>query len=167
MKRRRQRTPRLPELLGTDEKTRAVGLGRDRLSFLLSLFLRVGFNRMVEGPHFQRYRSCICKCYRLSVSCDDSSLHLDAARGCPRLAVSTLQYSPPPQPALIAGCTLFVDGTEFPLPKEIVFAAALVCDSPRLSPRDLGPSLEGEHGKEIETLLHSLLREGYLYPADD
>ncbi len=60
-----------------------------------------------------------------------------------------------------------MDGTEFPLPKEIVFAAALVCDSPRLSPRDLGASLEGEHGKEIETLFHSLLKEGYLYPADD
>lgn len=68
---------------------------------------------------------------------------------------------------MMPGATLFVDGTEFPLTKETAFAAALVCDSPRLSPRDLGPSLEGEHGGEIESLLHSLLKEGYLYPADD
>jgi len=74
---------------------------------------------------------------------------------------------PPQLPRSIAGATLFVDGTEFALSKEIVFAAALVCDSPRLSPRDLGPSLEGEYGNEIETLLHSLLKEGCLYPADD
>lgn len=68
---------------------------------------------------------------------------------------------------LIAGATLFVDGTEFALSEEIVFAAALICDSSRLSPRDLGPSLEGEQGTGVEALLHSLLKEGYLYPADD
>lgn len=67
----------------------------------------------------------------------------------------------------MAGATLFVDGAEFPLPEEVVFAAALICDSPRLSPRDLGPSLEGEQGEGVEALLHSLLKEGYLYPADD
>lgn len=60
-----------------------------------------------------------------------------------------------------------MDGTGFPLPEDIVPAGALICDSPRLSPRDLGPSLEGEHGKGVEALLHSLLKEGYLYPADD
>lgn len=60
-----------------------------------------------------------------------------------------------------------MDGSEFPLPEELTFAAAIVCGSPRLTPRDLGPPLEGEHGKGVETLLHSLLKEGYLYPADD
>lgn len=53
------------------------------------------------------------------------------------------------------------------MPGEIVFAAALICDSPRLSPRALGPPLEGEHGQGVEALLHSLMKEGYLYPADD
>ncbi|CAM9668360.1 unnamed protein product [Ectocarpus sp. 13 AM-2016] len=65
------------------------------------------------------------------------------------------------------GATLFVDGTDFPVPQEMAFAAALVCDSPRLSPRELGPALVGEQGEGVETLLHSLLKEGYLYPADD
>lgn len=49
----------------------------------------------------------------------------------------------------------------------MAFAAALVCDSQRLSPRELGPALVGEQGEGVETLLHSLLKEGYLYPADD
>ncbi|CAB1099265.1 unnamed protein product [Ectocarpus sp. CCAP 1310/34] len=65
------------------------------------------------------------------------------------------------------GATLFVDGTDFPVPQEMAFAAALVCDSQRLSPRELGPALLGEQGEGVETLLHSLLKEGYLYPADD
>lgn len=60
-----------------------------------------------------------------------------------------------------------MDGNEFPLSKDTAFAAALVCDSPRLSPRDLGPALVGEQGEGVEALLHSLFREGYLYPADD
>ncbi|CAN0418976.1 unnamed protein product [Laminaria digitata] len=65
------------------------------------------------------------------------------------------------------GATLFVDGNAYPLPENLSFAASLICDSPRLSPRELGPALEGEHGAGVETLLHSLLKEGYLYPADD
>lgn len=60
-----------------------------------------------------------------------------------------------------------MDGSEFPLREEVAFAAAILCDSPRLSPRDLGPILEGENGKGMEAILHSLLKEGYLYPADD
>ena len=73
-----------------------------------------------------------------------------------------------PSPAkTVTGATLFVDGTEFPVPQEVAFAAALVCDSPRLSQRELGPALVGEQGEGVEALLHSLLKEGYLYPADD
>lgn len=68
---------------------------------------------------------------------------------------------------IVAGATLFVDGNAYPLPENLSFAASLICDSPRLSPRELGPPLEGEHGAGVETLLHSLLKEGYLYPADD
>ncbi|CAM9223205.1 unnamed protein product, partial [Hapterophycus canaliculatus] len=48
------------------------------------------------------------------------------------------------------GATVFVDGNEFPLSKETAFAASLVCDSPRLSPRDLGPALDGEQGEGVE-----------------
>lgn len=60
-----------------------------------------------------------------------------------------------------------MDGNGFPLPGKMAFAAGLVCKSPRLSPRELGPSLEEEHREGVAELLHLLLREGYLYPADD
>lgn len=65
------------------------------------------------------------------------------------------------------GATLFVDGNSFPLSEEVAFAAGLLCKSTRLSPRDLGPALEGEQGKGVADLMHSLLKGGYLYPADD
>lgn len=45
--------------------------------------------------------------------------------------------------------------------------AGLLCAAPRLTPRELGPALDGENGQGAADLLHSLLTEGYLYPADD
>lgn len=60
-----------------------------------------------------------------------------------------------------------MDGNGFPLPGKMDFAAGLVCKSPRLSPRELGPALEGQQGEGVAELLHLLLRDGYLYPADD
>ncbi|CAM9270904.1 unnamed protein product [Ascophyllum nodosum] len=65
------------------------------------------------------------------------------------------------------GTTLFVDGNVFPLPARRAFMASLICKSSRLSPQDLGPALEGEHGTEVGELLHLLLRGGFIYPADD
>lgn len=66
-----------------------------------------------------------------------------------------------------AGLTLFVDGNPFPLPNELAPLVGVLCAAPRLSPWDLGPSLEGENGEGATELLHLLLKEGYLYPADD
>lgn len=65
------------------------------------------------------------------------------------------------------GATVFVDGNRFPLPAQTAGAAEIICRSPRLSPRELGPALEGDNGDGVEVLLHALLREGFLYPADD
>lgn len=60
-----------------------------------------------------------------------------------------------------------MDGNPFPLPQELAAFAGVLCAAPRLSPKTLGPALEGEEGGGAAELLHSLLKEGYLYPADD
>lgn len=60
-----------------------------------------------------------------------------------------------------------MDGNPFPLPQELADFAGVLCAAPRLSARALGPALEGEAGERAAELLHLLLKEGYLYPADD
>lgn len=64
------------------------------------------------------------------------------------------------------GTTLFVDGNAFELSSDVAFAGELLCKAPRMSARDLGPFLEGA-GEGLANLMHELLREGFLYPADD
>lgn len=81
----------------------------------------------------------------------------------PRVARATT-FLCPPNPA---GSTLFIDGNPFHLPADMMFAAELMCKSSRMSCLDLGPMLEGPQGEKLSELMHELLREGYLYPADD
>lgn len=60
-----------------------------------------------------------------------------------------------------------MDGNPFPLADELAPLVRVLCAAPRLSPWDLGPYLEGESERGATELLHLLLKEGYLYPADD
>lgn len=60
-----------------------------------------------------------------------------------------------------------MDGNAFELSSDVAFAGELLCKAPRMSARDLGPFLEGAGGEGLATLMHQLLREGFLYPADD
>eukprot|EP00953_Heterococcus_sp_UTEX-ZZ885_P021142 11804-Heterococcus_DN1.PRE.3 len=65
------------------------------------------------------------------------------------------------------GATLFIDGHRFPLPSNMSFAAALLCKSARLTPRDLQRQLTGIHGGELAQLIQQLLLANYMYSADD
>ncbi|KAG5192698.1 cupin superfamily protein [Tribonema minus] len=65
------------------------------------------------------------------------------------------------------GATLFIDGHSFHLGPGMVFAAELLCQGPRLSPRDMGHHLTGAHAGDLAHLLQQLLLGGYLYAADD
>jgi hypothetical protein len=47
------------------------------------------------------------------------------------------------------------------------FAAALLCKSARLTPRDLQRQLTGIHGGELAQLIQQLLLANYMYSADD
>jgi hypothetical protein len=49
----------------------------------------------------------------------------------------------------------------------MTFAAALLCKSARLAPRDLQRHLTGIHAGELAQLIQQLLLANYMYSADD
>jgi hypothetical protein len=55
----------------------------------------------------------------------------------------------------------------FPLTRQMSFAAALLCKSARLTPRDLQHHLTGIHAGELAHLIQQLLLANYMYSADD